>query len=43
MLADKVYPELEHRAREQLALINFISLIENPQVAFGVKKNVQRP
>jgi hypothetical protein len=37
-LADKAYPELEHNAREQLALNKFIDIIDNPQVVFGVKQ-----
>ena len=38
MLADKAYPDLEDKARERLALNAYLSLLENPQVAFGVKQ-----
>ncbi|KAL5474644.1 hypothetical protein EMCRGX_G026625 [Ephydatia muelleri] len=38
MLADSAYPELEEKARECLALNQFLSQLDNPQVAFGVKQ-----
>ena len=38
VLADKAFPELEEKAREQLALNQFLSQLENPQVAFNVKQ-----
>ncbi|KAL5516720.1 hypothetical protein EMCRGX_G002126 [Ephydatia muelleri] len=37
-LADKAYSDLEEKARERLALGQFLSNIENPQVAFGVRQ-----
>ena len=44
-LADKAYSDLEEKARERLALNQFLAQIENSQVAFGVKqwrpKNVE--
>jgi hypothetical protein len=38
LLADKAYPDLEDNARERLALNAYLSQIENPHVAFGVKQ-----
>ena len=38
MLADKAFPELEEKAREQLALNHYLSHLDNPQVAFNVKQ-----
>ena len=38
LLADSAYPELEEKARECLALNQFLSQLDNPQVAFGVKQ-----
>eukprot|EP00731_Ephydatia_muelleri_P014191 Em0007g1501a len=38
VLSDRAYADLEERARERLALNQFLSQIENPQVAFGVKQ-----
>lgn len=38
VLADKAYGDLEEKARERLALTQFLSRIENPQVAFGVRQ-----
>ncbi|KAL5496553.1 hypothetical protein EMCRGX_G012859 [Ephydatia muelleri] len=38
VLADKAYPDLEEKARERLALNQFLAQIENAQVAFGVKQ-----
>ena len=32
VLADKAFPELEEKAREQLALNQFLSQLENPQL-----------
>ncbi|KAL5479364.1 hypothetical protein EMCRGX_G022878 [Ephydatia muelleri] len=37
-LADKTYGDLEEKARERLALTQFLTHIENPQVAFGVRQ-----
>ena len=37
-LADKAYPDLEEKARERLALNQFFSQIDNPQVAFSVRQ-----
>ncbi|KAL5505693.1 hypothetical protein EMCRGX_G007162 [Ephydatia muelleri] len=37
-MADKAYSDLEEKARERLALGQFLSNIENPQVAFGVRQ-----
>ena len=37
-LAQKGYPDLEEKAKEQLALNVFLSRIDNPQVAFSVKQ-----
>ena len=38
VLAFKAYPDLEDKARERLALNAYLSLLENPHVAFGVKQ-----
>ena len=38
VLADKAYPDLEEKARERLALNQFLAQIENVQVAFSVKQ-----
>ena len=38
VLAQKGYPDLEDKAKEQLALNVFLSRIENPQVAFSVRQ-----
>eukprot|EP00731_Ephydatia_muelleri_P032784 Em0024g328a len=38
LLADSAYPELKEKARECLALNQFLSQLNNPQVAFGVKQ-----
>ena len=40
-VADKVFPHLQAEARDQLALIHYLSQIENPQLEFGVKQ--QKP
>ena len=37
-LSDRAYPDLEDKARERLALNQYLSQIENPQVGFGVKQ-----
>ena len=37
-LADKVYSDLEEKVRKHLALGQFLSNIDNPQVAFGVRQ-----
>ena len=38
VLANKAFPELEEKAREQLALNQFLSHLDNPQVTFNVKQ-----
>jgi len=38
VLADKAFPELEERARECLALNQYLGQLENPQVTFNVKQ-----
>ena len=38
MLADKGYPDLEDKAKEQIALNHFLGQIEHTQVAFSVKQ-----
>ena len=38
VLSDRAYPDFEDKAREGLALNQFLSQIDNPQVAFGVKQ-----
>ena len=38
LLADRAFPELEEKAREQLALNQYLSSLDNPQVAFNVKQ-----
>ena len=38
ILSDRAYPDFEDKARERLALNQFLSQIDNPQVAFGVKQ-----
>ena len=38
ILADKAYRDLEEKARERLALNQFLAQIENAQVAFNVKQ-----
>ena len=40
MFADRAYPNFEDNARERLALNTYLSQIENPHVAFGVKQKV---
>ena len=37
-LADKAYGDLEEKARERLALTQYLSHIDNPQVALGVRQ-----
>ena len=37
-LVDKAYPDLDSRAREQLALTHYLGQLANPQVAFSVKQ-----
>ena len=37
-LTDKSYPELEDLARDRIALTIYLSNLDNPQVAFGVKQ-----
>ena len=38
-IIDKAYPDLEEKAREQLALNAYLSQLDHPQVAFGVKQS----
>lgn len=38
VLADKAYPELEEKARERLALNQFLSQIDNPCLSFSVRQ-----
>ena len=38
LLADRTSPELEEKAREQLALNQYLSSLDNPQVVFNVKQ-----
>ena len=38
IMAQKGYPDLEDKAKEQLALNVFLSLIDNSQVAFAVRQ-----
>ena len=38
VLADKAYSDLEEKARERLALTQYLAHIENPQIAFGVRQ-----
>jgi len=38
-LADKAYPELQDEARELLALNQYLSQLDSPQIAFGVRQN----
>ena len=37
-LADKAYPELQEEARDRIALNIYLSQLDNPLVAFGVKQ-----
>ena len=37
-LADKAYPDLPEEAKEQFALNQYLSQLDNPQVAFSVKQ-----
>lgn len=38
LLADKAYPDLQEEARERFALIQYLSHLENPQIAFSVRQ-----
>ena len=38
VLADKAYSDLEEKARERLALTQYLAHIEKPQIAFGVRQ-----
>ena len=38
VLSDKAYPDLEDKAKERLSLNQYLSQIEDSQVAFGVKQ-----
>ena len=38
MLADKAYPDLGDKAKEQIALNHYLGQIEQTQVAFSVKQ-----
>ena len=37
-LAEKAFPNLEAAAKETLALHQYLTQLENPQIAFGVKQ-----
>lgn len=39
ILADKAYPELADQARERFALNQYLTQLDNPQVAFSVKQS----
>ena len=36
LLADKAFPDLEDKARESMALTQFMEQVDNPHVAFSV-------
>ena len=38
LLADKAFPDLEDKAREFMALTQFLGQVDNPQVAFSVRQ-----
>jgi len=38
LLADKAFPELEDRAKEQLSLDRYVSLLDKPEVALAVRQ-----
>lgn len=38
VLADRAFPDLDEKARERLALNQYLSQLDNPQVAFNVKQ-----
>ena len=38
LLADKAFPDLEDKARECMALTQFMGQVDNPQVAFSVRQ-----
>ena len=38
-LADKAYPDLQEEARERLALNQYLSRLDDPQLAFSVRQN----
>ena len=38
LLADKAFPNLEDKAREYMALTQFMGQVDNPQVAFSVRQ-----
>ena len=38
VLADLAFPDVDEKAREQLALNQYLSQLDNPQVAFNVKQ-----
>ena len=40
--ADKVYPELQEEAREQLSLNRYLDMITDPQIEFSVRQGFPR-
>ena len=42
MLVDKVYPTLDNKAQQQLALQIYLSQLDNEQVAFSVRQRKPR-
>lgn len=38
ILADKAYPDMPEEAKERFALNQYLTQLENPQVAFSVKQ-----
>ena len=38
LLADKAFPELENKAREQLSLDRYLSMLEKPEIALAVRQ-----
>ena len=38
VLVEKAYPDLEEGSRECIALNHYLSQLNNPQIAFGVKQ-----
>ena len=38
LLADKAFPDLEDKAREYMALTQFMGQVDNPHVAFSVRQ-----
>ena len=38
LLADKAFPDLDEKAREQLSLDRYLTLLDKPDVALGVRQ-----